>query len=332
MFGSLAILARALNPEPASAFESGPVTSPHLPVILEIFKQYDALALRHFGSVTPEAKADGSAVTQLDKEASAHVVAALKRHTPDFGIISEEEAQSYRPGATWKWVIDPVDGTASFARGYAVWGLGIGLMRDDVPVEGYMRFPVLGETFWYCDGAGIHNGKAMPEGAPESIADTHNVLTASTLHAILPYEKLRDFKLRSLGSSLYHLACLAAGRADAMICPTSYLWDLAAGLPFTRAAGMVEVTLDGTPDPVTGMIFDLQKLKDIINETVLEPMDHRFLNYEVPPFDKIIPTAENIAAEIWRRLEPHFTNGTRLHNVRLYETEDLWVDYSGARS
>jgi 6-pyruvoyltetrahydropterin/6-carboxytetrahydropterin synthase len=92
---------------------------------------------------------------------------------------------------------------------------------------------------------------------------------------------------------------------------------------------VLEVTLDGPPDPITGMIFDLQQLKDIINQTVIEPMDHRFLNYEVPPFDKVVPTAENVAAEIWRRLEPHFPGGAKLHNVRLYETEDLWVDYAG---
>jgi len=53
-------------------------------------------------------------------------------------------------------------------------------------------------------------------------------------------------------------------------------------------------------------------------------MDHRFLNYEVPPFDRIVPTAENLAAEIWNRLEPHFAgNRARLHNVRLFETEEF---------
>jgi len=96
---------------------------------------------------------------------------------------------------------------------------------------------------------------------------------------------------------------------------------------------VLEVTLEGEPDPVTGMVYDLKKLKDVIQQTVIEPMDHRFLNYEVPPFDKIVPTTENVAAEIWSRLAPHFENGrARLHNVRLYETEDLYVDYAGDRS
>ena len=93
----------------------------------------------------------------------------------------------------------------------------------------------------------------------------------------------------------------------------------------------LEVTLSGRPDPATGMIFDLKKLKEIINREVVDPMDHRFLNHEVSPFDRIVPTVENLAIEIWNRLEPHFSNGVpaRLHNVRLYETDDLYVDYSG---
>ena len=96
---------------------------------------------------------------------------------------------------------------------------------------------------------------------------------------------------------------------------------------------VLEVTLEGDPDPATGMIFDLKTLKEIIQRNVIEPMDHRFLNYEVPPFDKIVPTAENLAAEIWRRLEPHLKGErARLQNVRLFETEDLYVDYAGGHS
>jgi len=58
--------------------------------------------------------------------------------------------------------------------------------------------------------------------------------------------------------------------------------------------------------------------------------DHRFLNYEVPPFDRVVPTPENIARDIWQRLEPLLHDGRgRLRTVRVYETPDLYVDYCG---
>lgn len=94
---------------------------------------------------------------------------------------------------------------------------------------------------------------------------------------------------------------------------------------------VLEVTIEGEPDRVTGMVFDVKRLKDILNEAVVQPMDHRFLNYEVAPFDGVVPTVENVAIEIWKRLAAHFKDErARLHNVRLYETEDLYVDYAGA--
>jgi 6-pyruvoyltetrahydropterin/6-carboxytetrahydropterin synthase len=93
---------------------------------------------------------------------------------------------------------------------------------------------------------------------------------------------------------------------------------------------VVEVSLAGDPDPVTGMVMDLKELKEVLNREVVGPYDHRFLNYEVPPFDRVIPTTENIARDIWRRLEPHLNrDGRKLHSVRVYETTDLYVDYFG---
>lgn len=94
---------------------------------------------------------------------------------------------------------------------------------------------------------------------------------------------------------------------------------------------VLEVTIEGDPDPVTGMVFDLRDLKEIIHAEVVDPMDHRFLNHEVPPFDRVIPTTENLAIEIWKRLEPRITApNAKLKNVRLYETADLYVDFGGA--
>ena len=89
----------------------------------------------------------------------------------------------------------------------------------------------------------------------------------------------------------------------------------------------VEVTVEGDPDPTTGMVIDLRQLKELLQDEVVNPMDHRFLNYEVKPFDTVIPTTENIASVIWERLEDRVSKlNARLAKVRLFETPDLYVD------
>ncbi len=92
---------------------------------------------------------------------------------------------------------------------------------------------------------------------------------------------------------------------------------------------VLEVTLRGDVDPVHGMVLDLKELKEIIRRQVIDAYDHRFLNREVPPFDAVVPTAENIARDIWQRLhEPVAEMGSSLHSIRLHESDDLFVEYS----
>jgi 6-pyruvoyltetrahydropterin/6-carboxytetrahydropterin synthase len=90
----------------------------------------------------------------------------------------------------------------------------------------------------------------------------------------------------------------------------------------------LEVTVAGEIDPATGMVMDLKELKKLLESEVLEAMDHKFLNKEVAAFSTLIPTTENMAVEIWRRLEPKLKFG-KLHRIRLYATPDLFVDYFG---
>ena len=90
----------------------------------------------------------------------------------------------------------------------------------------------------------------------------------------------------------------------------------------------LEVTVEGEVDAKTGFVLDLKQLKEVLNREVLDAFDHRHLNKEVPEFATQIPTTENIAIAIWRRLEPKLT-GAKMHRVRVYETPDLFVDYYG---
>ncbi len=90
----------------------------------------------------------------------------------------------------------------------------------------------------------------------------------------------------------------------------------------------LEVTVKGHIDQRSGFVVDLKQLKDVIQLEVLEAMDHRFLNKEVPEFASRIPTTENLAIAIWQRLAPKLKKA-ELHRVRVYETPDLFVEFYG---
>ena len=90
----------------------------------------------------------------------------------------------------------------------------------------------------------------------------------------------------------------------------------------------LEVTVAGDVDATSGFVVDLKELKEILEREVVSVYDHRHLNLEVPEFKKAIPTTENIAIAIWRRLEGKIP-GAKLHRVRVYEMDDLFADYYG---
>jgi 6-pyruvoyltetrahydropterin/6-carboxytetrahydropterin synthase len=90
----------------------------------------------------------------------------------------------------------------------------------------------------------------------------------------------------------------------------------------------LEVTVKGDVDADSGFVIDLKELKDILNREIMDALDHRHLNKEVAEFSTEIPTTENIAVWIWRRLAKNL-QGATLHRVRLFEQQDLFVDYYG---
>ena len=90
----------------------------------------------------------------------------------------------------------------------------------------------------------------------------------------------------------------------------------------------LEVTVKGDVNPKTGFVVDLKELKETLNREVIEALDHRHLNKEVPEFFEQIPTTENLAIAIWNRLQGKL-HVAQLHRVRVYELPDLFVDFYG---
>ena len=88
------------------------------------------------------------------------------------------------------------------------------------------------------------------------------------------------------------------------------------------------VTVTGALDEKTGFVIDTKILRDIIQEEIEERFDHKNLNLDVPEFKDLNPTAENIAIVIWRLVSKRLELPLKL-NVKLYETERNFVEYSG---
>jgi len=91
---------------------------------------------------------------------------------------------------------------------------------------------------------------------------------------------------------------------------------------------VLEVTVKGEVDPQTGMVLDLKALKKLINEKIIDLVDHKNLNVDVDFLRGVIPTAENIAIQFWERIRPHIENG-ELYEIKLYESERNYVVYRG---
>jgi 6-pyruvoyltetrahydropterin/6-carboxytetrahydropterin synthase len=90
----------------------------------------------------------------------------------------------------------------------------------------------------------------------------------------------------------------------------------------------LQVSVKGRIDPETGMVIDLKRLKDIVNERVIDRVDHRNLNTDVDFLHGIIPTAENLAHAFWHQLAKAIDHG-ELYEIVLQETEKNSVAYHG---
>ncbi|MGE5402415.1 MAG: 6-pyruvoyl trahydropterin synthase family protein [Ignavibacteriales bacterium] len=91
---------------------------------------------------------------------------------------------------------------------------------------------------------------------------------------------------------------------------------------------ILEVVVRGNVDHQTGYVIDIKHLKELILEHVVNKVDHKHLNYEVDFLKGVNPTTENFAIAIWEQLVNKIPSG-KLYSVKLYETENNYVEYKG---
>ncbi len=91
------------------------------------------------------------------------------------------------------------------------------------------------------------------------------------------------------------------------------------------------VTIKGQPDPDTGFIFDAKHLGKLVQDHIIEKLDHRNLNEDVDFMHGKMCSIENLVIGIWNELEPHLPARARLHCLKLVETAKIYVEYYGVQ-
>lgn len=233
------------------------MTSPYLAAALEAAEAAAAvIRLAYRGQFSVDYKADSSPVTEVDIAAEGTIKAVLKSHFPTHGFYGEELGREAGDNEHL-WLIDPIDGTKSFVRGYPMFSTQIALMKGGELVLGVSSAPcwdgALGEVIFAEKGQGAWcDNQRLQIAATDSIAkttlSTGNLarLAASSAWARLGALIPKLHRIRGYGDFLhYHM--LAAGKIDAVIESDVNILDIAALSVIVNEAGGVFTDLQGQP-------------------------------------------------------------------------------------
>lgn len=91
----------------------------------------------------------------------------------------------------------------------------------------------------------------------------------------------------------------------------------------------LDVTLEGEVDPDTGFVYDLKRLRELVEERVINNVDHANLNLDVPWLEDVNPTTENLVVGIWKRLAGALPDHAQVVRLVLWETPRNYVEYTG---
>lgn len=206
-----------------------------------------------------EMKLDKTIVTATDREIEAQLRASIAKRFPEDAIIGEEGVD-VAGDSGFRWILDPIDGTQSFASGNPLFGTLIGITYRDEPVIGVCEMPAVSETFYALKGSGAWwRGAGMKEFVRATCSTRVTSLKESffitTSHSGFRRAGRRDLfnrlldetkKFRGWGSCYGHMM-VASGRADLVVEPDLKVWDCAALYPIVTEAGGRFFDLEGRP-------------------------------------------------------------------------------------
>ena len=213
------------------------------------------LLSRFQGMLAVESKADGSLVTDADRESERIIIEKIRATFPGHGIVGEESVSS-RDDADYVWVIDPLDGTHNFIRGIADFGVSIGVRHNGTYCCGVIYMPVEDALYRAERGAGafkdsrrIRVSTRVKLAACSVGCDSGLRKGATAKAAVIGALGTHAFNIRLLGSSVRMLTYVAEGKLDALIEFEDKVWDCAAGIAIVEEAGGKVSTFSGDPVP-----------------------------------------------------------------------------------
>ncbi len=219
--------------------------------------------MARFGLTVSHPKPDGSEVTDADEAVQEMITQRIAERYADHGVIGEEAIQAVSPlpdpaGVRYCWIIDPVDGTRNYARGFPAFATSIAVLDHGQPIVGVVRWHHTGQVFAAtCDTVTTLDG--APVQASQRPLDSNLLIGAqlgahhATQEIVTPW--LKSWAVRNLGATAIHLALVAGGGLDGAYARDCRIWDLAAGALLIEQAGGRCTDLIGQPlfpiDPAT---------------------------------------------------------------------------------
>jgi histidinol-phosphatase len=260
------------------------VEASRLDFALELAAVAEAEIVPRFRRVGVEKKADGTVVTEADREAERAMRARIEGRFPEDAVLGEEMGRSGPERAPRLWILDPIDGTIWFTFGVPIFGTLIGLVEDGRPTLGVVHFPGLGETLYAGSGGGcfFKARGGTPErvrvAAPAPLAEARVSACGPHGSDIQPQQGravnltalVRESgAFRFVGDCLQH-ALVCQGRLHVAIDTIMKPWDIAALVPCVREAGGVATSLEGDADGVVDSGSLVTSCDPALHQQVLE--------------------------------------------------------------
>lgn len=221
---------------------------------LQLADQAGKNTLKYFRqSFEIETKADASPVTIADRTTEELMRTEIEKHFPDDGIVGEE--YGVKEGKTGRrWILDPIDGTKSFVRGFPAYGNLIGVVEGEQSVVGVVHFPAMGETVAAYQGGGcFYNGVrcqvSKVDSAIQATALSSDFRDCAKRWGDKALLRLFDETgLQRTWGDCYGYLMVATGRAEIMVDAYLHIWDVAALAPVIQEAGGRCSRIDGAFD------------------------------------------------------------------------------------